>query len=216
MHCRFCFRRQGVVGGALSQKDVRGAVAYIREHPEIDELVLSGADSFMLPLEALRRLLLSIGRIAHVRTVRFHTRVPVADPARVSASTVRVLREFMPRFRMVVAIHANCAEELTAEVPGVLARFSRAGVTLLNQSVLLRGINDTVEAQERLCRALFAHGVLPYYLHQLDRVAGAWHFEVDQESGLRLIAQLRARLPGYLVPRYVREEPGAAAKTPLG
>jgi KamA family protein len=145
--------------------------------------------------------------------VRFHTRFPIALPERIDAGLVRVLRT--TRLHTVLVVHANHANELDASVERALAKLKPALTALLNQSVLLRGVNDDVDTLASLSERLFACGVLPYYLHVLDRVAGAAHFEVDEGSAKELVAALRARLPGYLVPRLVRETPGELSKTVL-
>jgi EF-P beta-lysylation protein EpmB len=216
IHCRYCFRRAFPFAKAAPRgRAQRDMWAYVAAQPGVGELVLSGGDPFMLSAASLRRLLAPAARIVHLQTLRFHTRVPVADPQRVSAALAAVLKALGRRFRVVVVVHANCAEELSKDVPAALARLSRTGAMLLNQAVLLRGVNDTVDAQERLSRRLLACGVLPYYLHQLDRAAGTWHFEVSEARGKQIMRALRKRLPGYLVPRYVRERSGACAKVPL-
>jgi len=216
IHCRYCFRRafpfgRTLPGGARQREMWR----YVASRPEIAEVVLSGGDPLTLGPARLRRLLAPAGGIAHLRTLRIHSRVPIADPARVDRATLGVMRELARRFTLVVVIHANCAEELTGRCVGVLRRLRAAGAALLNQSVLLAGINDSVDALERLSRRLVACGVIPYYLHQLDRAEGTWHFEVGERRGRHLIAELRRRLPGYLVPRYVREIPGRKNKVLL-
>ncbi len=216
LHCRYCFRRgYGWTEPGRWCAAGKQTWQYVAAHKGVEELVLSGGDPFMLPATHLQRLLRPAARIPHLRTLRFHTRVPVAAPGRVSGAQVKVLAALRGRFSVVVVVHANCAEELSEDVLRALGRLRRVGALLLNQSVLLKGVNDTVDRQEQLCRRLLRCGVLPYYLHQLDRAAGTWHFEVDEASGRRLVATLRERLPGYLVPRYVREVKGACAKAPL-
>jgi L-lysine 2,3-aminomutase len=148
-----------------------------------------------------------------LKRLRFHTRLPVVIPERVTDELVEILRG--TRLRTIVVIHANHANELDQHVAAALGKLADAGALLLNQAVLLAGVNDSVEAQAALCERLVELRVLPYYLHQLDRVAGAAHFEVPIERGRRIVAELRARLPGYAVPRYVQEEAGAPSKIVL-
>jgi KamA family protein len=161
-------------------------------------------------LAELARRLAAIG---HVRRLRVHTRLPIVIPERVTDELVTWLRG--TRLTPIVVIHANHANELDASVAAALARLTQAGIALLNQSVLLRGVNDTVDALSELCQRLVDLGAMPYYLHQLDRVAGAAHFEVPVAEGRKLVAALRRTLPGYAVPRYVREVAGAPHKIPL-
>jgi KamA family protein len=148
-----------------------------------------------------------------LRRLRIHTRLPIVIPERVTTDLVTVLQG--SRLTPIVVVHANHANEIDRQVAAALAKLADAGVLLLNQAVLLAGVNDSVEAQAALCERLIDIRVLPYYLHQLDRVAGAAHFEVPIANGLRIMEQLRARLPGYAVPRYVQEVPGAPSKTDL-
>jgi L-lysine 2,3-aminomutase len=173
---------------------------------------LSGGDPLSLSNRRLDDLLARLADTA-VTTVRLHTRFPIAIPERIDAGLVRVLRA--TRLQTVVVVHANHANELDAAVQSALATLRPALTALLNQSVLLRGVNDTAESLARLSERLFACGVLPYYLHLLDRVAGAAHFDVDEAAAKNLVAELRSRLPGYLVPRLVREVPGELSKTPI-
>lgn len=214
IHCRYCFRRH------YPYQDVprRGpwwepAMAYLRAHPEVDELLLSGGDPLTLPDAILEGILTDAEAIPTLRRLRFHTRIPVVLPERIDAGFIRLLTS--RRLPVVMVLHVNHPQEMDARVTEVCARLRGAGVTLLNQSVLLKGINDEVGILADLSRSLFDAGVLPYYLHVLDRVAGAAHFLRDDTDALRLHGELAARLPGYLVPRLVREEPGAPGKTPL-
>jgi KamA family protein len=149
-----------------------------------------------------------------VRTLRIHTRFPIVLPERVDAGLTELLGA--TRFRTVIVVHCNHANELDAKVDAALCALGRSGIFLLNQSVLLRGVNDDADTLVALSERLFAAGVLPYYLHLLDPVAGAAHFDVDEDAGRALVAEIRARLPGYLVPKLVRETPGQPSKTPIG
>ena len=211
LHCRYCFRREFPYPVQLAARaDWSAALAELRSASDIREAILSGGDPLSLSNRRLGEL---IGRLADagVTTVRFHTRFPVALPERVDEGLVRVLRG--TRLRVVVVLHANHANELDGSVERALDALKPAVTALLNQSVLLRGVNDDAGVLAALSERLFACGVLPYYLHLLDRVAGAAHFDVDERAGVQLVAALRARLPGYLVPRLVRETPGELSKT---
>jgi KamA family protein len=177
------------------------------------EVILSGGDPLMLVDGQLRQLAERLASIPHLTRLRVHTRLPLMIPERVNDALLGWLRG--TRLAPIMVIHANHAQELSGPVVNALARMSDAGVPLLNQAVLLKGINDDVDTLVDLCERLVDLRVMPYYLHQLDRVAGAAHFEVDERRGHELVAQLRGRLPGYAVPRYVREVAGDASKRVL-
>lgn len=214
VHCRYCFRRHFPYQDHLPTGERLGqALAWLRAHPEIEEVILSGGDPLSLSDERLERLHTALVELPAVRRLRLHTRLPVVEPARLSGRLARLLAS--DRFATVVVLHANHPRELSPALAENLAPLRRAGVTLLNQSVLLRGVNDDVEVLSELSDRLFTLGVLPYYLHLLDPVAGAAHFRVDEVRARTLHARLRARLPGYLVPALTREDPGAGAKTVL-
>ncbi len=213
VHCRYCFRREfpyaeQVGGGALAQ-----ALEAIAADPSVTEVIFSGGDPLSLTDARLRALTQRLAGIPHLQRLRLHTRLPVVLPSRVDAGLLQWLRELPWPVAMV--LHANHANEIDADVAQACARLRAAGVTLLNQSVLLRGINDSVAALADLSQRLFTAGVVPYYLHVLDRVRGAAHFEVPEERAQRLVGELAASLSGYLVPRLVREVPGGPAKIPL-
>ncbi len=215
VHCRYCFRRHFPYGEAVAAADHwHAALDYIACDTSIHEVILSGGDPLALSDRRLALFVQALARVGHVARLRVHTRLPVVVPERVTAEMLGWLTG--TRLRPVVVIHANHANELDASVHAALARLRVAGVTLLNQSVLLRAVNDNVDALAALSERLFAAGVLPYYLHLLDRVQGAAHFEVDEARARALVAQLAARLPGYLVPRLVREIAGAPSKITLG
>jgi EF-P beta-lysylation protein EpmB len=214
VHCRYCFRRHFPYGEAHASTASRpAALAYIAADRSIREVILSGGDPLALNDRRLRQLAAQIETIAHVRRLRIHTRLPVVLPERVDDALLKWLRT--GRLKKIVVIHANHANELDAGVSGALRRLARAGTTLLNQSVLLRGVNDSLGALSNLSEALFAAGVLPYYLHLFDKVQGAAHFEVAANRVMELMEGLNSRLPGYLVPRLVVERPGAPAKLPV-
>jgi EF-P beta-lysylation protein EpmB len=211
VHCRYCFRREFPYGEQLAARaDFEPALAELDNLEGVHEVILSGGDPLTLSNRRLGELLARLADRA-VATVRIHTRFPIMIPERVDDDLLRVLGS--TRLRIVVVVHTNHANELDASVAAALAALRPALSALLNQSVLLRGINDRVDALASLSERLFACGVLPYYLHLLDRVAGAAHFDVTELEGQRLVAELRARLPGYLVPRLVRETPGELSKT---
>ena len=176
-------------------------------------MILSGGDPLTLVDSHLAELARHLAKIGHLRRLRIHTRLPIMIPERVTDDLIDWLR--VTRLTPIMVIHANHANELDEEVANALRRLVDAGVPLLNQSVLLRGINDNVEALTLLSERLVDLRVMPYYLHQLDRVTGAAHFEVSEARGHELVEQMRARLPGYAVPRYVREVAGAANKVLL-
>jgi EF-P beta-lysylation protein EpmB len=211
LHCRYCFRRDFPYQTHLAARaDWTAAVEELRRAPDVREAILSGGDPLSLSNRRLGEL---VARLADtpLTTLRIHTRFPIALPERVDDGLLRVLRA--TRLRTVLVVHANHANELDTGVERALAALRPALTALLNQSVLLRGVNDDADALACLSERLFSCGVLPYYLHLLDRVAGAAHFEVDEQTAIRLVAEMRARLPGYLVPRLVRETPQELSKT---
>lgn len=212
IHCRYCFRRHFPYDDANPARDHwQRALAAIAGDESIAEVILSGGDPLTLADEKLADLCHRIATIPHVQRIRFHTRLPIVLPARITPTLLDAIRP--ARCASIVVVHANHANEIDAEVRAALAALRDAGHTLLNQSVLLRGVNDDTDALCTLSTRLFEAGVLPYYLHLLDRVQGAAAFEVDIDIALRLHAAMRARLPGYLVPRLVREEAGEPGKT---
>ncbi len=214
VHCRYCFRRHFDYADANPAADHwRATLDYVAADTSISEIILSGGDPLSLSDRRLAELVARLEGIAHLRRLRLHTRTAVVMPLRVTDELVSLLRD--SRLASVVVVHVNHANEIDASVAAALARLQQAGATLLNQSVLLRGVNDEVRTLAQLSEALFGVGVLPYYLHVLDKVQGAAHFDVDDATARVLHAELSARLPGYLVPRLVREVAGAPAKSPL-
>jgi len=214
VHCRYCFRRDFPYSQApRSPQDWAPALDTIASDASIREVILSGGDPLTLVDGQLAVLAQRLGEIGHLRRLRIHTRLPIMIPQRVTGELIAWLRGM--RLTPIVVLHANHAQELGAEVAEAIATLADAGIVLLNQAVLLRGINDTVDAQAELCERLVDMRVMPYYLHQLDRVIGAAHFEVPESTGQELMQALRERLPGYAVPRYVRETAGAPYKVPL-
>ena len=214
VNCRYCFRRHFPYAEETAARDGwRDAVALIRADPGIDEVLLSGGDPLSLATPKLAELTDALAGIPHLRRLRIHSRLPVVLPERIDDGLLAWLSS-LP-WPVALVIHANHANEFDADVDAALARLRQAGVQLLNQAVLLRGVNDSVDALAALSERSFAAGVLPYYLHQLDRVAGVAHFEVDDDRARDLHAALAARLSGYLVPRLVREVQGDTGKRPL-
>jgi EF-P beta-lysylation protein EpmB len=214
VHCRYCFRRHFPYSDALAARDHwQETLRQLADDASIEEVILSGGDPLSLSDEKLAELVEGLDAIPHLRRLRIHTRQPVVLPERVDAPLLAWLAR--TRLQTAVVIHANHANELDKAVAAALTRLKLAGVTLLNQSVLLRGVNDSEAALEALSVRLFDCGVLPYYLHLLDRVEGAAHFEIPLEEAAILMRALSSRLSGYLVPRLVREDAGAAAKTLL-
>jgi L-lysine 2,3-aminomutase len=214
VHCRYCFRRHyPYASGSASPRQWATLIDYLESHPEVDEIILSGGDPLMVSDERLAGWLELIEALPRIKRLRLHTRLPVVLPQRITPGLVDLLSG--RRFDPVVVIHANHANELSPQVAQALGALKAAGVTLLNQSVLLQGVNDDSETLAALSERLFGIGVLPYYLHLLDRVVGAAHFEVDETRALALHRNLLARLPGYLVPKMVREIAGECSKTPI-
>lgn len=214
VNCRYCFRRHFPYGEEIAAASHwREALAQLRADPSIREVILSGGDPLALATHKLEELTRGLAELPQVIRLRIHTRLPVVLPERIDDAFVAWLAR-LP-LQKVVVLHANHANELDAGVDAACARLREAGASLLNQSVLLRGVNDDADTLADLSERLFAAGVLPYYLHQLDRVQGTAHFEVSDDTALQLQQALRSRLPGYLVPRLVREVAGDAAKRPL-
>lgn len=210
IHCRFCFRR---FFPRSEPPDFETVLEPVRNDPAIEELILSGGDPLTLTDEKLQRLVYYIVKMPHVKRIRLHSRLPIVRPDRITPRLLQILDSERPVY---LVLHVNHPNELDEEVFTALASLRKAGLSLLSQTVLLKGINDDEETLYRLFSVLADHRVLPYYLHQLDKVRGAAHFEVDPQIGRQLIARLRDRLPGYAVPRYVRETIGSCCKQDMG
>jgi L-lysine 2,3-aminomutase len=214
VHCRYCFRRHfPYAEETAAAGGWQAAVSAIAADRSISEVILSGGDPLSLSTAKLQELTTLLAAIPHVRRLRIHTRLPIVLPDRVDGGLCAWLQA-LP-WPVVVVVHANHGNEFDGGVDAAMARMRASGATLLNQAVLLRGVNDSLHAQVALAERCFDSGVLPYYLHQLDRVTGAAHFEVDDDQARALHARLRDALPGYLVPRLVREVAGEGAKRPL-
>jgi lysine 2,3-aminomutase len=219
VYCRFCFRREmvGRKGQGLLEPDQFNAVlSYIAATPALFEAILSGGDPFILSARRVDAVSRALGAIEHVKSLRWHTRVPVADPERVTRALVRALRAGDARRKAVtVVIHVNHVAELVPAAVAAIARLVDTGVQVLSQSVLLKGLNDTEEALEALFRALTAARVKPYYLHQGDLAPGTGHWRTSLSHGPELMAALRGRLPGHALPTLVIDPPGGTGKLPL-
>jgi EF-P beta-lysylation protein EpmB len=214
IHCRYCFRRHYPYQQAsFSNKRLHDTLEYISAHDEIDEIILSGGDPLVLDNERLGRLVFALESVEHIRTLRIHTRLPVVLPSRIDTGLLDLLKH--SRFQIVMVIHANHANELQHEEQERLFALHQAGVTLLNQSVLLRGVNDDASTLVALSKRLFQCNTLPYYLHSLDPVTGAMHFEVDKAAALSIKEEMDVLLPGYLAPRLVEEIAGKQSKSAI-
>lgn len=213
VHCRYCFRRHfPYADNNAAATQWAPALAHIAADTSITEVILSGGDPLSLADRRLSELVTAVAAIAHVRRLRIHTRVPIVLPSRVEPALIAALSGH--RLPVAMVVHVNHAQEIDAAVIAALAQLADAGMVLLNQSVLLRGVNDNATALIDLSEALFAARVLPYYLHILDKVAGAAHFDIPLAGAQALHHELQMRLPGYLVPRLVQEIAGAGAKVP--
>lgn len=214
VNCRYCFRRHFPYQDNMpSRTEWEDTLNYVRQHPEINEVILSGGDPLLTTDTRLNELISLIEGVPHVSRLRIHTRLPVVIPDRIT--DILCKRFANTPLQCVIVLHINHPAEIDSEVATAAARLNTAGVTVLNQSVLLRGVNDSVETLAALSERLFAAGILPYYLHVLDPVAGAAHFDVPDDEAIRLVDALRAHLAGFLLPKLVREVPGEVSKTPL-
>ena len=215
VYCRFCFRREhvGPSGGLLTEAELEAAYAWFAEHPAVTEVILTGGDPLMLSARRLSDILRRLSAIPHIQTLRIHTRVPVADPDRVTEAVADALETDTPLW---LAVHANHAREFSPAARAALDRLRRRGIPQLGQSVLLRGVNDSTEALESLFRAMLAARVKPYYLHQLDAAPGTARFHVPIEEGRKLLESLRGRVTGLAWPTYVLDIPGGHGKIPIG
>lgn len=215
IHCRYCFRRHfDYTDANPAQNQWQDTIKLARERTDLKEVILSGGDPLSLSDKRLLQLLHELEAIPHIQRIRFHTRMPIVLPERATPELLDWMSQSQKKVIMVV--HANHAQELNAQdVQSAFADMAATGATLLNQAVLLRGVNNSVEALVDLSEALFANHTLPYYLHVLDRVQGAAHFEVPEKEALELMEQVRASLSGYLVPTLVREIAGELSKKPL-
>jgi EF-P beta-lysylation protein EpmB len=209
IHCRFCFRRHFPYHNAKSP--LGPALEYVASNTSIDEVILSGGDPLMLSDKKLAEITHNIAAIPHVRRLRIHTRTSIVLPERITNTFTQGITQ--TRLEILIVVHCNHPQELSKEVIDRHTLLSDAGIRLFNQTVLLKGVNDHLDILEALCRKLFSIHIQPYYLHLLDQVSGAAHFEVEHQTAVDLYAKLGSRLPGYMLPRLVREDSGQASKT---
>ena len=216
VYCRFCFRREMVgpdAGANLTDRELEAALGYIRATPAVWEVILTGGDPFMLSPRRVTELTRALAAIPHVGVIRWHTRVPVASPARVTDEFVAALRS--GEKAVIVGVHTNHTRELTADARAAIGRMVDAGIPVVSQTVLLRGVNNDADTLEALMRALVIARVLPYYLHHGDLAPGTSHFRVPLAEGQALMVELRRRLSGIALPAYVLDIPGAHGKVPV-
>lgn len=214
IHCRYCFRRHyPYQSSQLGKTAIQTWLNYIAKDPTIEEVILSGGDPLSVVDETWQEFAAGLNQIPHVQRLRVHTRFPVVIPSRVDSKLLDWLTNLKAAVYLV--LHINHAQEMDRSVREMFATLRRAGITLLNQAVLLRGVNDTLQMQADLCRMLINDQVIPYYLHQLDPVRGAMHFQVEDEKARSIIQELRTQLPGYAIPQLVQEVAKQPSKTPL-
>lgn len=211
INCRYCFRRDfPYADNRLSKAQWHNALAYIRNQRDVNEVILSGGDPLALGDQQLEWLATTLAQMDHISRIRIHTRLPVVLPGRVTDALCQLLTA--TRLQAIVVVHSNHANEIDSDVQAGFGRLREAGVHLLNQTVLLRGVNDCVSTLVNLSERLFAANVLPYYLHRLDKVKGASHFAVSEDCAKTIYRELLAELPGFLVPKFVTEIPQKASK----
>lgn len=214
VNCRYCFRRHFPYGdNAMNRQGLIDALNYIRQNPDINEVILSGGDPLMEKDERLQWLFEQLNVITSVKRLRIHTRLPVVIPSRISQQFLAAVNRL--NIPCVMVLHINHANEIDDDVATAMKMLKNHGVYLLNQTVLLKGINDSVATLSALSEKLFSVGILPYYLHLLDKVKGAAHFDIEQANAVQLVQQLLLELPGFLVPKLVREIAGEGSKTPI-
>lgn len=214
VNCRYCFRRHfPYQENPGNKRSWQTAIDYIAAHPELDEIIFSGGDPLMAKDQELAWLIDALAQIPHLKRLRIHSRLPVVIPARITDGLCQILAE--TRLQVLMVTHINHAQEIDAALQQAMQQLKRAGVTLLNQSVLLRGVNDNAATLAALSNALFDAGILPYYLHVLDKVQGAAHFFVSDDEARALVRELLTQVSGYMVPKLAREIGGEPSKTPL-
>ncbi len=212
VNCRYCFRRHfAYQDNRLSTRQWAGIIEYLQQRKEVNEVILSGGDPLMLSNNLLKKFLKELAVVKHIETLRIHTRLPVVIPSRVDDELIRLLSE--TRFNTVLVYHSNHANELCDDIKVRVEKLRENQMTVLNQSVLLKGVNDSVCALTGLSQSLWAHGIVPYYLHLLDKTQNTAHFEVESHKALALFESMKTMLPGYLLPKLVREEPAKKNKT---
>ena len=214
IHCRYCFRRHFPYSESSVDYNMNGRVmTYLSENPEVSEVILSGGDPLMVSDHKLANLISNLNRIPHIRVLRFHSRLLSVLPERISLNLLEVLKLF--RGQVVFVTHINHPNEISAHNQAAFRRLTQQGYQIFNQSVLLKGVNDSSQILGDLSNKLFASRITPYYIHRLDRVQGAAHFDLSVQESCRIYQQLRASLPGYLLPALVEEVPGQSSKTPV-
>jgi len=215
LYCRFCFRKEkvGQTGTTLSDKEIADAMAYIRSHPEIWEVILTGGDPFILKPILIKKLFEQLNTIAHVAVIRIHTRIPLVDSERINADMIAALHS---NKAVYVVIHANHPNEFTVEGAHACAQLVAAGIPLLSQTTLLKNLNDNIEVMSELMRCFVKHRIKPYYVHHADLVRGTEHFRTSIAEGQALMKQLRGRFSGLCQPTYVLDIPGGYGKMPIG
>ena len=211
MHCRFCFRQNFPY--ETKQKGFENELRAIAADDSIKEIILSGGDPLSLSNRELGKLIEELSLIPHLKILRFHTRFPIGIPERIDEELLDILSSC--RLQIFFVLHINHAKEFDSDVASVLKQIKQRGIPVLSQSVLLKGVNDDVQSLKTLVETLVENGIIPYYLHQLDQIQGGAHFEVDEKVGIELIEQLRNELPGYAIPRYVKEVPHMQSKIPI-
>lgn len=212
VHCRYCFRRHFPYDeNNPGRSGWRAIKKYLLEHPEVNEVILSGGDPLLMPNQSFKFFLDGLSSVPHINTLRIHSRIPIVLPSRIEEEWLTLLDSYS--WQKVMVTHANHAQELNQEVSDAVSKLKQHGWVILNQAVLLSGVNDEVDALVALSEGLFRHRILPYYLHLLDPVKGTSHFYVDKARALQLFKKMQVRLPGYLVPRLVQEKPGELHKT---
>ncbi len=220
IHCRYCFRRHFDYTQnqqSFERTEWEKTLSLIKNNLEIFEVIFSGGDPLSLPDRKIAQILTDLGEIQHLRVIRFHTRFPIVIPQRFTQELLEILKEHQEKYKQNIELifHINHAQEIDTNLQTILLQWKYAGLTMRNQAVLLRNINDSFGAQKDLALRCYESGVSPYYLHQFDEVSGAGHFFVPITKGLEIMAQLRQALPGYMVPLYVKEIPHAGSKVPL-
>lgn len=214
INCRYCFRRHfPYQENRLTRPQLADICTYIQQHDELDEIILSGGDPLVNNDQQLKKIILSIAEIPHIKRLRIHTRLPVVIPSRINKDLLQWLTECPTPITFV--LHINHPNEIDQTLTNAVQHLKQAGSVILNQSVLMKGINDSLETLLELSNALFDAGILPYYLNVLDRVSGSQHFEVSEETAIELIEQLMQKTSGYLVPKLVREQPDRPYKVPI-
>ncbi|MDO9048940.1 MAG: EF-P beta-lysylation protein EpmB [Methylobacter sp.] len=214
INCRYCFRRNFPYADLqLSKQKEDAAIKAIQNDTSISEVILSGGDPLLLSESRLARLIRQLDGIKHLKRIRIHSRLPIVLPARITDEFINTLTQ-SPK-QIIIVVHCNHANEINDRVIAACNSLRNSAITLFNQSVLLKGVNDNAEVLCKLSEQLFSHGIIPYYLHLLDKATGTGHFEVSEEDALALIRQVQTALPGYLVPKLVKERAGAESKQPI-